>query len=52
MLAHINMYKEQTRKYTEYYENTTLTLMYTSINELKSLSDKEDNYPNLKEISN
>ena len=43
-LAKFTMKEDQERKFNEYYCNTTLTDLYTNINELTSLSEKEENY--------
>lgn len=45
MVAKYKMKKEQTRKYDEYYTNTTLTGLYKNINTLNSVADKQENYP-------
>ena len=43
-IAYFSMTPEQTREYDQYYTNTTLEKLYQDINELNSLSKKEDNY--------
>lgn len=43
-LARMIMKREQQRKYNEYYTNTTLTDIYLKLDELRSLSDKMNNY--------
>jgi putative endopeptidase len=43
-LAKYKMKQEQSRDYDKYYTNTTLTDLYTKINDLNSNESKEDNY--------
>lgn len=43
-LAKYMMKQEQTRNYSEYYTNTTLTDLYKNINDLISLPEKQNNY--------
>lgn len=45
-LARYIMKSAQSRRYDEYYTNTTLTDVHQKINELRSLPDKKDNYTN------
>lgn len=44
-LAIYKMKQEQAREYDQYYTNTTLTDLYTKINDLASLKEKQENYP-------
>lgn len=44
LIAKNKMKKEQTRKYDEYYTNTTLTNLHKDINTLNSVPEKQDNY--------
>ena len=44
-LAHVSMKPEQAREYPLYYTNTTLKALYSSINDLRALPSKQDNYP-------
>lgn len=43
-LARYKMKSEQCRRYDEYYTNTTLTDLYSNIDNLASISDKCNNY--------
>lgn len=43
-LAKYKMKNDQSRRYDEYYTNTTLDKLYTEINDLRSLAAKEENY--------
>ncbi|ARF11159.1 peptidase M13 [Klosneuvirus KNV1] len=43
-LAKYTMKREQSRNYSEYYTNTTLTNLYKNINSLTSLPEKQNNY--------
>lgn len=44
-IAVISMSPDQRRKYTEYYNNTTLTNLYEKINDLRYLPEKDEHYP-------
>ena len=44
-LANTMMKRHQAREYDRYYTNTTLDDLYAKANELRSLEDKEENYP-------
>jgi putative endopeptidase len=44
-MASYKMKKEQTRQYSDYYTNTTLSELHTKVNDLISLKEKEENYP-------
>ena len=44
-ISKFTMKEDQYRSYDQYYTNTTLTELYTKINDLNSLDLKEDNYP-------
>jgi len=43
-ISKFTMKKDQYRSYDKYYTNTTLTELYTKINDLNSLDSKEENY--------
>jgi predicted metalloendopeptidase len=43
-LAKYKMTRAQSRYYDEYYTNTTLSDLYKNINDLASVSDKQENY--------
>ena len=44
-LALYKMKQEQAREYDQYYTNTTLTNLHIKVNELVSLKEKQENYP-------
>ena len=44
-IAKNKMKEDQTRHYDEYYTGTTLTNLYQKINELNSLKEKQENFP-------
>lgn len=44
-LALYKMKQEQAREYDQYYTNTTLTDLYKKVNDLASLKEKQENYP-------
>jgi predicted metalloendopeptidase len=44
MIAFYKMKKDQARRYDEYWTNTTLGELYTNINTLASLPEKQENY--------
>lgn len=44
-IATYTMKPDQSRKYDEYYTNTTLSQLYQQLNSLNSLEEKETNYP-------
>jgi putative endopeptidase len=44
-IAYYKMKQEQARRYDQYYTNTTLTDLWTNINELNFLLEKDLNYP-------
>lgn len=44
MVANYKMKKEQSRRYNEYYTNTTLSDLHKNINTLNSVTGKQDNY--------